>query len=220
MKKVPFILSLIAVVAVATVTAKDKLTNQHVDVGVAYEDGEWDLHVHNETDDVEYEPGDIVLPVGVAAKTTVPADPNYAFLGAAGSSLWVLPEIEDPALIFLGLGTEEIPNGVFLNNQLTVRLLGVKGAGDFALFTTDAFGLPVVHFNTRDGVDSADAMNLVTASHRHANWTFSKPGRYRVIIEASGTLVSGETISSGPVAYLFHVENRGRVIPDAPRGKN
>ena len=96
--------------------------------------------VHNEADEIEYELGDIVLPEGASAKTTAPADPT-AFLGAAGSSLWgVLPELEDPALLFLGIGTKEVPNGVF--DWLTVTLKGIKGAGECLW----AAGRP---FNTR-----------------------------------------------------------------------
>jgi surface-anchored protein len=211
MKKTPFILSLIAALAVATTTvAKDQLTNQHVDVGIAYEDGEWDLHVHNETDDVEYEPNKVVLVVGSLAKTTVPADPAFAFLGAPGSDIWVLSQVQNPALMFLGIAAEEIPDGVFTGNQLQLALKSVKGPGDFAVFSVDGFGQPVVGFNSGDGIDASDSVNVLTGGHTDYNWSFSKPGRYRMTVEATGTLVSGETISSGPVTYTFSVERRAR----------
>src|SRR5262249_45894483 len=45
------------------------LSAGHVDIGVAYEDG-WDLHVHDEENDEEYEPYDVILHVGAAAITT------------------------------------------------------------------------------------------------------------------------------------------------------
>src|ERR1041385_1857097 len=91
-------------------------TTDHADIGIAYEDGEWNLHVHDEGNDIEYDPAQIILLVGNVAKTTVPNNPAYSFLGAPGSAIWILPKVENAALLFLGFGAEEIPDGLFLHN--------------------------------------------------------------------------------------------------------
>ena len=49
------------------------LGSEHVDIGLAYEDGAWDLHLHDETHDIEYAPDEALLFVAPEAKTTQPA---------------------------------------------------------------------------------------------------------------------------------------------------
>lgn len=195
-----------------TATAqKTFLNNEHVDVGVAFEDGEWDLHIHDETNDREFEPGDAVLRVGGLARTTVPADPAYAFLGRPGSTVWILPAVQNADLLFLGIGAEELEPGIFVNDTVRLHLKRVRGPGrkaHFAVYTIDAFGTPVVGMNTRDGLTEADAVDVPAGGHTDYNWAFSAPGRYRVTFEATGTLLDGTVVSSGDVTYTFHVVRR------------
>lgn len=187
--------------------AQTVLANEHVDIGVAYEDGAWDLHVHDETNDVEYEPGDAILQVGDAAQTTVSSNPLFSFLGAAGSSSWILPAVQNPSLLFLGFGAEEIESGVFASDSINVQLRSVNGPGTFAVFAFDgATGNPQVFMNSGDGLNDTDAFLVPAGGHSDLNWAFSAPGTYTVSFEASGTLVNGNAfVSSGPVEYTFQV---------------
>lgn len=181
----------------------------HVDVGVAFEDGAWDLHIHDETTDTEYEPDEAVLVVREAARTAVPADERFAFLGAAGAPLWVLPQVEDERLLFLGLAAEEVDKGVFRGDQIRVTLKQVQGPGHFFLYSTSGVtGAPDVRMNSRDGLsDGADFADLLAGGHQDFNWAFTAPGTYAITFEASGTLVDGgQALSSGPVTYTFQVE--------------
>lgn len=183
----------------------------HVDVGIAFEDGEWDLHIHDETTDTEYEPDEAVLVVRAAALTAVPADERFSFLGAAGAPLWVLPQVENEQLLFLGLGAEEIEAGVFTGNRVRVTLKQVQGPGHFFLYSTSGVtGAPGVRMNSRDGVsDTADFAEISAGGHQDFNWAFSAPGTYAITFEASGTLVEGgQAVASGPVTYTFQVEPR------------
>ena len=198
-----------------TSSAQVVLTNQHVDVGVAFEDGAWDLHIHDETNDIEYEPDAAVLLVGSVARTTVPNDPAYSFLGRAGRPIWILPQVENEALLFLGIGSEEIPDGLFLNNAFDLTLKKVRGPGHFTVWDVDAFGTPSVIMNTRDRIRTNDVFHGVAGSHAHVNWGFSQPGRYRVAFEATATLADGTPVSSGEVTYTFRVQRAPR--PHAPR---
>ena len=193
--------------ACTAVQAQSILSNEHADIGIAYEDGAWDLHVHDETNDIEYEPGDAILQVGAAAETTISSNPLFSFLGTAGNSSWILPAVENPDLLFLGLGAEEIESGVFVNDTLNIHLHGVSGPGTFAAFTFDSItGSPLVAMNSGDGLTANDIFVLPTGGHTHVNWAFSAPGTYTVSFEASGTLVDGNAfVTSGPVGYTFQV---------------
>lgn len=191
---------------------KPVLTNEHVDVGVAFEDGEWDFHIHDETNGVEYEPAGAVLMVGALARTTVPAEPAYSFLGKPGSTIWVLSQVQDAALMFLGVGSDEIPPGLFLNDTFQLKLRKVRGPGHFTVWDTDAFGSPKVIFNTRDKIKADDVFHGVSGSHRHLHWAFSKPGKYKVTFEACARLADGTPVSSGHVTYTFDVTKKDKSV--------
>jgi surface-anchored protein len=186
--------------------AQVRLATEHVDIGVNYEAGEWDLHVHDETNDAEYEPGDAILQVGAEAQTTVPANALFNFLGAPGSPVWILPNTQNPNLLFLGFGAEELEEGLFAGNLVNLRLHSVSGPGHFAVFDFDSFGNPLVIMNSRDGFSAADTFGAAPGGHSDMNWAFSELGTYTVNFEASGTLVDGGVFtSSGPVGYTFEV---------------
>ncbi|MER5267608.1 choice-of-anchor M domain-containing protein [Actinosynnema sp. NPDC002837] len=195
-----------AVVAPATAsTTAVVLDSGHVDViGIAFEDGQFDVHVHDETNDVEYAPSDVKIVAKSAARTTVPADPAYSFLGAAGSPVWVLPEVEDPALLWPGIATEEIEPGVFVGDALTLRFEWVYGPAGFSVFTTDAVGAPTVLVDSGNGLP--DAVGLTAGNHQHANWAFEAAGNYAVVVRVSGVLAAtGQKVTSAPALYRFKV---------------
>jgi surface-anchored protein len=184
-----------------------RLGGGHVDVGVGFEDGEWELHVHDEETDTEFKPGQVVLKAHGHALRKVPDDARFAFLGAAGNPIWVLPEVEDHGLLFLGLAAEEVETGVFVDDQITLSLKSVTGPGEFFVYHTDALGMPVVSMNSRDGIDEGDARTLVAGSHSHVNWVFTSPGSYRIGLQASGVLTSDGSVSTSEIAeYRFEVE--------------
>lgn len=194
------------------------LVNEHVDIGIGFEDDLWDLHIHDETNDADYAPNPgLVNPpdrpdwgllvVTPRALRIRPAGSQWDFLGVgAGVALWVLPQIEDPQQLFLGIGTEEIPAGTFVDDEVVLALKAVRGPGDFALYQTDAFGEPVVFMASADGITAADRYVSITPSHAHFNWAFTQPGLYEIDFEAFGFLAGGGFTSSGDVTYLFQVQ--------------
>ncbi|MHC1765790.1 MAG: choice-of-anchor M domain-containing protein [Verrucomicrobiia bacterium] len=182
------------------------ISTGHVDIGVAYEDGAWNLHVHAEAIDMEFEPDAVWLKVSASSRTAVPSDPAFAFLGTPGTPVWMLPGVRRPDLLFLGLGTEELSPGVFSDNTVRLMLRSVEGPGAVFVYDVDSFGAPVVSFNSRDGFGPEDVRTLRAGSHSHASWVFTTPGNYRVGLEAIGVLAgSGEVTSSGIAEYLFDV---------------
>jgi surface-anchored protein len=193
------------------------LTNQHVDLGIAYEDDAWDLHVHNETDDIEYAPNEVLLGIGPAARMARPAGSAFDFIGVgAGENFWLLPEANNPDVLFLGIGSEEIESGVFdtiaapdarvsgAGEWLTLSLHSVLGPGDFSIWSEGDLG-PIVFMATSDGIGMDDKVFVVAGGHSHFNFGFTAPGIYEVTVSASG-FINGQMLQSDPVTYYFGVE--------------
>jgi surface-anchored protein len=189
--------------------AQTTLWEGHTDVGVVYELGAWNLHIgrHDDIPPMEYAPTEAILGVDLlAAGTTVPANPQYGFLGTAGSPVWILPEVQNPSILFLGFGTEELSDGLFVGDQVTMSLQAVRGPGQFSVYEVGVFGSPTVFMNSGNGITGADSIVLPAGGHQHANWAFSTPGTYEVDFEAAGTLVEGSVFTaSGPITYTFSV---------------
>ncbi|MEU6497275.1 choice-of-anchor M domain-containing protein [Streptomyces sp. NPDC046984] len=185
------------------------LEHGHVDVvGLAYEDGSLEIAVHDESgeEEVEYAPEDVLLRALPGAQTTIPADPAYAFLGTSGNPVWILPEVQNPDLLWAGFGAEELESGVLQNDEVDVSFLSVKGPGRLAVYTDDVFGEPeTVLVNSGDGLP--DTVDLRAGDHTHANWAFSKAGTYTVKVKAAAHLASdGSPVSSRTVTYTFEVQ--------------
>ncbi|MCL4789304.1 MAG: choice-of-anchor M domain-containing protein [Verrucomicrobia bacterium] len=189
--------------------AQTTLYDGHTDVGIDYDEtlNAWNLHVHYEVTDTEYSPpSDALLFVKNTSLSLVPVGAQWSFLGAAGSDVWILPKVQDPNLLFLGFGAEEIADGTFVGNQFTMSLKGVTGPGQFSVYDVDSFGDPVLWMNSGDGISGADSRVIPSGAHSHVNWAFSAPGDYTVLFEATGNSVLNGLTSSGDVAYNFRVE--------------
>ncbi len=50
------------------------------------------------------------------------------------SAFYVLPQTENVNLVHLGLGTEELASGIFVNDSVTLRLAAVSGPGHFSIW--------------------------------------------------------------------------------------
>lgn len=188
--------------------AQTVLNSGHVDIGVAYEAQAWNLHVHDESTDTEYAPAEAVLQLGLNTLSSVPNSPGYAFLGTAGSPVYVLSTVQKPDQVFLGLGTEELDPADW-SSSIQLRLKGVAGPGSLAVWDTDAFGSPVPLLNssaaTGNGIDASDTLSLTPGGHRHLNWGFTQRGDYAVTFEASGTHILDGNLRSEEVTYHFSV---------------
>ncbi|MFI0446496.1 choice-of-anchor M domain-containing protein [Actinomadura sp. 6N118] len=183
------------------------LDTGHVDViDIEYENGALEVHVHDETvePDVTREPGEVLFRALPESRTTVPDGPAYAFLGRPGAPLWVLPEVENPGLLWPGISTEELSSGVFAADSVTLKLRNVRGPGRFSIFTEGAAGTPDVLVNSGDGLPDATALSV--GGHKHASWAFSAPGTYWLTFQVTAQLTGGtQRVASEPVTYLFKV---------------
>jgi surface-anchored protein len=135
----------------------------------------------------------------------VPDDARYAFLGTPGATVYILPEVQDPNLLWPGLATEELQAGVFTADSIRIRVTRVLGPDGFSLFTTDPTGAPNVLVDSENGLP--DAITLPVGTHAHANWAFEKAGRYRIKVEVTATLAgTGASVTSDPVWLTFQVQ--------------
>ena len=107
---------------------------------------------------------------------------------------------------FLGLNTEDVPDGVFAGNQVILALTSVVSApedGEFALYTGDV--IPFREMDTQDGSFANDAITLPRGIHDHRNWSFSKPGRYELEFAVSGNLASTSDLRTASAVFAFQV---------------
>ena len=194
-----------------TLQAQTYLTSGHTDIGIDYDpDTGFDLGIGSTPveggPEYDYAANEAIYVALPGAHTTVSSDPRYSFLGSAGSDIWILPQVQNPDLLFLGFGAEGISSGTFLNDQLTLTLEGVTGPGSFNVYLTDGFGTPNRWFSSADA-PGTDVETIATGQHTHVNWAFSEPGDYSVTFQADAVLPDGLThVSSGPVTYTFQVD--------------
>ncbi len=197
-----------AIVTITTAAAQDfdaVLKMGHADVGVAYEDDAWDLHVHDEETDTEYEPDEVLLYVGPQAEEARVEDARFDFIGVgAGETYWRLPDVDNPQLLFLGIGGEELEAGTFQGGEVQLHLKAVNGPGQFSVWQNTDTG-PAVAMATSDGITGDDSLNVLEGGHAHYNWGFTALGAYEVTFEATGMLADGTAVASGDVTYFFEV---------------
>ncbi|MBE7504156.1 MAG: hypothetical protein HS113_28490 [Verrucomicrobiales bacterium] len=194
---------LVLALAALALWAPSALAHTHVEI--VYREGQLRL-LYYDFDYGEADPADVRLEVGLPAARPIPPLSAYThLLGEAGATTWILPQAQDPELLWLGIGNESLRATDFAG-PLQLTLQAVEGPGHFALFFQDPFGQPIPGMNSRDGLDGDDTLAVPLGSHLHCNWAFSAPGRYRLRFVATGTLRAGNTpIASAPTDWFFDV---------------
>jgi len=155
-------------------------------------------------------PTDVQARVKDPARIQVPDDPAFAFLGAPGTDMWMLPQVQDPTLLWPGWSTERIQPGQLRGDSMTLRLAAADGPGPFALFTTDQFGVPKVLFDSDGPAPNSTVVPVRT--HAHSNWAFGASGVYRLTFEVAGTLSDGSPVAT-PVTYVVLVGDATAPVP-------
>ncbi|MEU4448706.1 choice-of-anchor M domain-containing protein [Actinosynnema sp. NPDC050801] len=159
------------------------IADGHVDLGPRLVDGRWVLQLRDDTGDgpVWREPADVVLQVADAAKTTVPDDPAYAFLGSPGGDIWVLPQVQDQEVVWPGWNTQDPSIAEVVGREVDWRLHDVEGPGRFELFLTGNFGTPETIFSSDRPYPQE--IGVEAGTHVHGNWVFTAPGAYSLDVE-------------------------------------
>jgi hypothetical protein len=209
----------IALLSLTSAKAASTWTTGHGDIGVHYAAGELHLHMHLHAGAVvggstlglgtEFEPGDIYTAVTGVAHLSRPSNPALNPTGvSAGSPIWILPITANPALPFLGWGTEELDSGDW-TGDLTFSLVDVlspSGNGFFSVYTPDGFGgLDFNMSNFDGGITGADFAAQAAGTHNHRFVTFSETGLWEVKLKVSGTHAVDGFIESGTESFFFQV---------------
>jgi surface-anchored protein len=199
--------------------ALEVFTDQHMDIGLGFLEGEWDLHVHDDIEDIEYAPDEALLHVGVEGRVTRSNSSAFAFVGVGpGEQYWLLPQGQKDGQIYLGIASET-EGGEFASYRnsdprvsgsgafVTLTLKGVRGPGNVSIWSFDSEGQPLVWWATSDGVTSTDSLFILEGSHNHYNYGFTAPGIYEIDVQASAYLGPGMTnlTASEVTTYFFGV---------------
>ncbi|NHC14775.1 choice-of-anchor M domain-containing protein, partial [Motilibacter deserti] len=193
--------------------AKRVLSKVHTDaIAVFSETGQLVLGTKADVDGVfgkRLDPASTIFNVEEETRLQVPDNAQYAFLGAAGSDVWIAPETNPGGtVLWPGFNTEAVPSGLLDGNRVQINLTNVTGPGTVNLFQTPFTG-PRRLLSSQG--DAYRTYALSAGQHVHANWAFSASGTYVLTVTASGT-VGGAPVSSAPVDYTFHV---GAIQPAA-----
>jgi putative ABC transporter-associated repeat protein len=186
-----------------TGTGRTVIADGHVDLGPRLVGGAWHLQIRDDT----VQPAawrnlpDIVLQAVDAAAVTVPADPAFAFLGQAGAKVWVLPQTQQPGILWPGWNTQHPSVIGKVNREATWRLHAVDGPGKFALFLNGNFGAPQILFDSAKPYPQETGIEVGT--HVHGNWVFGAPGVYVLDIEMLSSTVDGAAVSDRQPLRIF-----------------
>ncbi len=156
------------------------LNDGHIDIASTSPGDDLGVVIRDTSGDQErrYAADEVILQVRPEAETVVPDDPAFAFLGGPGDPLWILPEIQQPGLLWPGWSTEELPLEA-APDGVDWTLRGVDGPGDLILMmSVGGLGEERVVFGSRDGVTAEDTTRIPPNTHAHGSWVFTAEGQY------------------------------------------
>lgn len=189
--------------AVAAPAAAEVFTNQHVDVSLAYDSAaESPLFLRLAAGAISVAPEEAILQVDERAKLFLPEGTPF---GDENDPIWILPQTQDPQLLYLGISAEDLPPAIFPTAP-EIRLESLDGPGHFFLWQASPTGGLIVRMNSRDGIGPEDTASPIVGSHEHLNWGFTAKGIYKVAFRVAATLAGSETETIGsPQTLTFHV---------------
>lgn len=190
------------------------LRTQHVDLRIVDRPGESNrlgLVVHDGDSGGNLASTNAVLEVPTVARIELPE--GFEVFGPVGSPFWILPQSQDPRLMYLGFSAEGVPAGVY-DPQFTVNLVRVEGPGDFFAWQFDTFANLVMAMNSRDGISDGDRFQQRIGGHQHFNWGFNAPGVHDVILKVSNRLAgTTNVVTSDEISVRFGVQPYTLVTP-------
>lgn len=149
------------------------------------------------------DPSSVTFALGAKAEQKIPASSAYSFLGAAGSTVWLIPQTQVDGVPWLGWNTQDESVRSQVKSNVTFTLDSVSGPGKLGVYLTDSFGgVGEKKFGNMAGFPSSFTVPLNV--HAHGNWAFTAAGTYRVTMTQSATLTSGQKVSA-PATLTFTV---------------
>ena len=173
------------------------LEKGHIDFGPTLATGKWKMQIHDDTGSVSYwrMPSDVVMQLGSSSVINMPEGDTYSFIGETpGTPLWVIPQTQNPDVVWVGWNTQEPLVLEQLNKGMTLQLDGIDGPGALDVYLENGnLGAPQVIWSSKKPYPQ-DSWIEVNA-HTHVNWVFHKEGVYKVKLTLKGTLKNGQEVS-------------------------
>lgn len=198
--------SLVAVMAAPIVRAADTvtvLTVEHTDLVVLHQPDQTPplrLAARAET---TLEATNVLLTVAESARLSVPDNANFAFLGAVGDPIWILPASQNRNLLYMGFASDAASPP--LTAYATNVLAHVSAPGRFFVWQTSS-GVPNVFIDAGPGESGpTNRVPVANPGHAHYNFGFSTSGVYRVTFRAEAALATGGLIQGTNDTFVFHV---------------
>ncbi len=139
-----------------------------------------------------------------------PAQPGAGIADSGAALVYLLAEDEGLAdelgSPWTGWSVEEIGEGIFVNDLVTLSLVSVSGPGVFSLWNTDAFGGDSVLISSALGSEAPNQLDLaLEPGHYHFNLGFSEQGSYDVTLRAEGLFLDVKGMASEEFTVRFDV---------------
>ncbi len=143
---------------------------------------------------VPHEPGDFVL--FVKADSLVQNLPAQAIPQSVPSdAAYYLPITQDHNLVWPGWDSLQLQPKYGANLKADINIKSVDGPGEISIWSSGAWGgvTPLM----KDGdYTFPGTIQQDMAAHVHANWAFSKPGTYKLVVQATVTSEDGKLTST------------------------
>jgi surface-anchored protein len=148
---------------------------------------------------VERSPGDVILRARPGSQRTVQPAPNPACLGTPGNPVWILPQVQDHTLLWLGWSAATIPSGVLINNSFVVTINAVANVrppadsnGVLCVFARSAFSA-IKYFDSTAAFPQSVHVPVGLNGQWNMNWAFTARGIWQVDFTVTATPVGGTT---------------------------
>lgn len=178
-----------SVAATQCVAGATILSSGHIDYASRIVGGKLESLIKDGTTQstVWREPSGVVMWLKPSSRISLPG--GYSAVGAAGSTVWQIPQTQNSNLAWLGWNTESINAGQAVS-PVAWTLNSVRGPGTVNVYLQGAFGGVQSIVFGNGGSHSIDL-----GKHVHGNWAFSAEGIYKLNFTQSITLTNG-TVSS------------------------
>lgn len=111
---------------------------------------------------------------------------GYEFLGAPGTKIWLLPQVQDPALLWPGFSSEFTSRTTYPDGfDFEIEGQSAPAHASWWAFTSTLDGQP------KQLASSAEPSTISKVSHLHLNWAFNTPGTYRIKVRAIPRTAAG-----------------------------
>jgi putative ABC transporter-associated repeat protein len=168
----------------------------HLDFGVQVADGRLISRIKDDRADppVWRDPASTIFRIDDSSALPVPDSPTFSFLGAPGATVWGMGQTQEDGVPWLGWNTQHPSAITGIDGSTGWTLDAVEGPGDLFVYQTGSFGELTRIFGT--GADWPRGITIPANVHAHANWSFTRPGVYRVTTTHSAKLSTGAATTS------------------------